>query len=144
MQIEFRSRPAARSWKAWVTQWLVNAIALVLVSRWVKGVQLQGTGTEGLVTVLGASAVLGLLNLLLKPFLLLVTLPINIMTLGLFTLVINGGVLALTSLLVKGLEVSGFWPAIWGALGLSLCNLVLGALLNNFFMSFKIERGGPQ
>jgi putative membrane protein len=143
MQFELRSRPA-KGTKALVTQWLMNAIALVLVARWVPGVQLDSGGSEGLLTVLGASAVLGLLNLLLKPFLLLVTLPINILTLGLFTLVINGGVLALTSTLVRGFEVHGFGPAVLGALLLSALNLVLGGLFNSFSISFKATRGGGE
>jgi putative membrane protein len=145
LQFEIRSRPSNdKGAKALVTQWLINAIALVLVARWVSGVQLDSGGTEGLLTVLGASAVLGLLNLLLKPFLLLVTLPINILTLGLFTLVINGGVLALTSKLVKGFEVDGFWPAVIGALLLSVLSLVLGSLFGNFALSFKATRGGGE
>jgi len=107
-----------------------------------RGVELQSTGNEALLTVLGASAVLGLLNLLLKPFLLLITLPINILTLGLFTLVINGGVLALTATLVPDLHISGFWPSVIGALLLSIISLVLGALFNSFSLSVKVTRGG--
>jgi putative membrane protein len=143
MQIEFRSRPA-KGLKGWITQWLVNAIALVLVARFVSGVQLNASGNQALLTVLGASAVLGLLNLLLKPFLLLITLPINVLSLGLFTLVINGGVLSLTSALVKGFEVQGFWPAVWGALLLSVINLVLSSLFGNFFFSLNVHKQDPK
>jgi putative membrane protein len=143
MQINLRTRPA-KGVKGWITQWLVNAIALVLVARFVAGVQLNASGNQALLTVLGASAVLGLLNLSLKPFLLLVTLPINVLSLGLFTLVINGGVLSLTSALVKGFEVQGFWPAVWGALLLSIINLVLGSLFSNFFFSLNVKRDHPE
>jgi putative membrane protein len=72
---------------------LISAVGLALVARWVDGVGFSATGWEAVLTVLSASAVLGLLNLLLKPILLIVTLPVNIMTLGLFTLVVNGLVL---------------------------------------------------
>ena len=143
MQFEIKQRPAKGA-KAMVTQWLINAIALVIVARVINGVQLDSSGREGLLTVLGASAVLGLLNLLLKPFLLLITLPINILTLGLFTLVINGGVLALTSELVQGFEVQGFWPAVFGALMLSVLNLILGGLVSNFSFSLKVTKGGAE
>ena len=143
MQIEIKQRPG-KGLKAMVTQWLTNAIALVLVARLVPGVQLASSGKDGLITVLGASAVLGLLNLLLKPFLILVTLPINILTLGLFTLIVNGAVLSLTSYLVNGFEVHGFWPAVLGALVLSVLNLVLSGIFNHFQFSLKVTRGGGE
>jgi putative membrane protein len=142
LQVEIKSQPSKKGLKHQITQWLINAVAIVLVARWVRGVELQSSGTEALLTVLGASAVLGLLNMLLKPFLLLVTLPINILTLGLFTLVINGAVLALTATLVPDLHISGFWPSVIGALVLSIISLILNALFNNFSMSLKIKRGG--
>jgi putative membrane protein len=136
LQIEMRSRPQKNNWQAMVTQWLVNAVGLVLASRIIRGIEIDASGMEGLVTVLGASAVLGLLNLLLKPFLILITLPINILTLGLFTLVINGLVLNLASYFVKGFVVQGFWAAVFGALFLSFMNLVL----NGFLFTFKVIR----
>ena len=136
MQVEIRSKPA-RGLKALVTQWLINAIALVLVARLINGVELDATGTSGLVTVLGASAVLGLLNVLLKPFLLLITLPITVLSLGFFMLVINAAVLLITSNLVKGFVIHGFWPAFWGALLISAINFVLGGLFSSFFFSIK-------
>lgn len=136
MQLEFRHKPA-KGVKALVTQWLINAIALVLVSRFIRGIGLDASGSEGLITVLGASAVLGLLNVLLKPFLLLITLPITVITLGFFMLVVNAVVLLITANLVKGLVIHGFWPAFWGALLISVINLILGGLFSNFFFSIK-------
>lgn len=139
MQVEIRSRPA-KGLKALITQWLINAIALVLVARYIHGVELDATGTDGLITVLGASAVLGLLNVLLKPFLLLITLPITVLSLGLFMLVINAAVLLVTANLVKGLVIHGFWPAFWGALLISFVNIVLGGLFSGFFFSIKTSK----
>ncbi len=139
MQVEIRSKPA-KGVKALVTQWLINAIALVLMARFVQGVHLDASGPAGLITVLGASAVLGLLNVLLKPFLLLITLPITVLTLGLFTLVINAAVLLVTAGLVHGLVIDGFWPAFWGSLLVSIVNLVLSGLFSNFFFSIKTSK----
>lgn len=139
MQVEIRSKPA-KGVKALVTQWLINAIALVLMARHIQGVHLDASGTAGLITVLGASAVLGLLNVLLKPFLLLITLPITVLTLGLFTLVINAAVLLVTAGLVQGLVIDGFWPAFWGSLLVSIVNLVLSGLFNNFFFSITTRK----
>jgi putative membrane protein len=128
MRLEF-STPAAKGPVAWVTQWLISATALALVAHFVDGVRLAADGWEAAVTVLGAAAVLGLLNLLLKPVLLLVTLPVNILSLGLFTLVVNGVVLLAVAALVPGLAFSGFWNAVWAALWVSVLTLFLGALL---------------
>jgi putative membrane protein len=139
LQVEISTKPA-KGVKALVTQWLINAIALVLVSRFISGIELDATGTAGLFTVLGASAVLGLLNVLLKPFLLLVTLPITVLTLGLFMLVVNAAVLLLTANLVRGLIIHGFWPAFWGALMISVVNLILGGLFKSFFFSLKTHK----
>lgn len=135
------SSPAAKGPAAWVTQWLISATALALVAHFVDGVRLAAGGAEAAVTVLGAAAVLGLLNLLLKPVLLLVTLPVNILSLGLFTLVINGVVLLAVAALVPGLAFAGFWNAVWAALWVSVLSLFLGALLGGAKLDVRLERG---
>lgn len=115
---------------SWVTQWLVNAVGLALVARFVDGVRLEAADpARAALTVLGAAAVLGLLNLLVKPFLILITLPVNILSLGLFTLVINGLVLWMVSAFMPGFAIAGFGTAVWAALCLSLCTMVFNALL---------------
>jgi len=140
MRFEFSSRPQ-KGPGAWVTQWLVNAVGLALVARLVPGVRLQAaSGGEAVLAVLGGSAVLGLLNLLVKPLLLIITLPVNILTLGLFTLVVNGVVLWAVAALVPALSIAGFWTAVWAALCLSLATLALNALLGGARVS--AGRGG--
>jgi putative membrane protein len=141
MRFEVNSRPAARGPVAWVTQWLVSATALALVAHFDGGLRLAAGGAEAAVTVLGAAAVLGLLNLLLRPVLLLVTLPVNILSLGLFTLVVNGVVLLAVAALVPGLAFSGFWSAVWAALWVSVLSLLLGALLGGAALDVRMERG---
>jgi len=140
MRIELRSQAPRRGPGQWITQWLVSAIGLALATRVLDGVELSSDGPTAVLTVLGASALLGLLNLLLKPLLILVTLPVNILTLGLFTLVINAVVLLAAVSLVPGLHINGFWNAVWAALIMSLSSMVLNSLLGS--ARIKVQRGG--
>ncbi len=92
-------------------RWLLNTLLLLLVGNIVPGVRFSSFWAA-LVT----SIVLGLLNALIRPLLLLLTLPINIFTLGLFTLVINGLIFWLAGSIVKGFEISSFSAAFTAAL----------------------------
>jgi putative membrane protein len=143
MIIEMRNKAQRQGLAGWVTSWLINALGLILVSRVVSGIHFEGQGGGLLGNVLAAAAILGLVNAAIKPLLLLLTLPINLLSLGLFTLVINGGMLWLTSWLVAGFKVGGFWPAVWGALLLSLIGLLINGLL--FAGSLvRVRREGPR
>ena len=99
---------------------VVNALAFYVVAYLVPGVTI--TGWEALLVV---AVVWGVLALLLKPILVLLTLPINILTLGLFTFVINALLIMLMSRLVTGFKVEGFTTALLAAIVLALVNLVL-------------------
>ena len=103
--------------------WLISALA-VLASAYL----LPGVAVSNFVTALIAALVLGILNAFIKPLLLLLTLPINILTLGLFTLVINAGLIMLAANMVDGFTVDGFWWAVIFALVLSVVNSVFGGL----------------
>lgn len=141
MRFVFSSRSSNKggAW-SWVTQWLVSAVGLALVARFVRGVGLVADGpAQALVLVLGASAVLGLLNLLVKPVLLLVTLPVNVLSLGLFTLVINGAVLWMAAAFVPAFTIASFWTAVWAAFCLSITTLLLNALFGG--AAFSINSG---
>jgi len=107
-------------------RWLMNALALFLLSRLIRGIEV-----DGILPALVASALLGLVNAVLRPLVILITLPINILTLGLFTFVINGALLYLVAGLVRGFSVSGFWPAFIAALFLS----ILSGLVTMFISS---------
>lgn len=102
---------------------LISALAVFVAARILPGVSVDGFGTAVVVAV-----VLGLVNALLKPLLLFLTLPLNILTLGLFTFVIIGGLVQLTSALVTGFHVANFWWALAFALTLSLINSVMHRL----------------
>lgn len=103
---------------------LVNALALYLLTRVYGGVSFA-PGTD-LVSVLLAALVMGIVNALIRPVLLLLSLPINVLTLGLFTLVVNGVVLWLVAALTA-LNVAGFGGAVIGALVLTVISWVLDA-----------------
>lgn len=104
--------------------WLINAIALFAVPYFMHSVQVQN-----FTTALIASLVLALVNTLIRPVLVLLTLPVTALTLGLFILVINGLLFWLVANVIGGFQVAGFWSAVGGALVYSLISWALSALL---------------
>lgn len=111
-----------------LVQWLLNAGALLLVANVYSGVQVQS-----LTSALWAAIILGLLNTVVRPVLVVLTLPVTLVTLGLFLVVVNGLVFWLASGLLGGLQVNGFWAAVWGALLYSVLGLVIDSLLARLF-----------
>lgn len=105
---------------------VVNAVAIYFIAAIVPGIEITG-----FLTALGAGLVLGLVNAVVRPILILLTLPVTVVTLGLFLLVLNGLCLWLTSLVVEGFEVHGFWPAVFGALLVSLVSGLLTAFVSD-------------
>ncbi len=104
---------------------LINAAALWVATRVVSGVTFEGSWLP----FLGVALVFGVVNSFIRPVLQILTLPIIILTLGIFALVVNGFMLMLTSSLSAalglGFHVSGFWPAFWGALVVSIVSTLL-------------------
>ena len=105
---------------------LVNAGAILLAAHLVSGLHV-----ESLTTALVAGLVLGLINAIVRPILVVLTLPFTLLTLGLFLLVLNAFCLWLTSVFVPGFAVQGFWAAFLGALIVSLVSWVLTAFLSD-------------
>ena len=105
---------------------LVNAAAIWLATRIVPGIAAESGGQ-----ILLAGLVLGLINALVRPVLVLLTLPLTLVTLGLFLLVLNAFCLRMTSWLVSGLHVEGFWAAVMGAVVISLVSWVLTAFVSD-------------
>jgi len=99
--------------------WLLSALIILVLSYILPGVTVSG-----FITALAVALVLGLVNAFIKPILLLLTLPINILTLGLFTLVINAALVLLVSSVVPGFHVAGFWWALVFSIVLSLSNSI--------------------
>jgi putative membrane protein len=104
-------------------QWLLSAVALLVVSHLVPGFRVQG-----FVPALMAALVIGLLNATVGPVLKILTFPISIFTLGLFLLVINGLMILLASVIVRGFHVRGFVPAFLGAAVLALLGMLIRAV----------------
>ncbi len=112
---------------------IINAAALTAAAYLVPGIDI--VGEPGWVTVAIMALVFGLVNALIRPLLKLLTCPLIILTLGLFTLVINGLMLWLASWIGRqftlGFEVSGFWSAFWGALVISVVSFFLTLMLSD-------------
>ncbi|HEY0384118.1 MAG TPA: phage holin family protein [Candidatus Elarobacter sp.] len=102
---------------------VVNALALILVTKVVGGIHV-----DGLTGALIAALILGIVNAILRPILIVLSLPLELLTLGLFTLVINALLFWLVGALNVGLRVDGFWPAFWGALVMSIVSWILSML----------------
>jgi putative membrane protein len=105
---------------------LVNAVTIYLVAAIVPGISVSG-----LLTALGAGLVLGLINAIVRPVLILLTLPVTLVTLGLFLVVLNAFCLWLTAQLVRGFEVHGVWPALFGALLIGVVSWLLNAFVSD-------------
>ncbi len=105
-------------------RWIINALALLLVANVVPGFHM-----ESFFSALIAALALGLVNALVRPLLFVLTLPVTIVTLGLFTFVINALMLWLVSSMVKGFDITGFVPALLGAMVLWIFSL-----LTNWFV----------
>jgi putative membrane protein len=110
-----------------ILRWILNALVLMFIPYLISGVEVANFYTA-LITAL----VLGLVNAVIRPVLIILTLPINILTLGLFTLVINGLLFWFVSSFIKGFSIAGFWPAFWAALIYSLVSIVF-----NYFLDKK-------
>jgi putative membrane protein len=109
-----------------LVQWLLYAIALLVVSKIVPGFHV-----DGLWPAMVAAVVIGLLNATVGFFLKIVTFPLSILTLGLFLLVINGLMILVASSIVRGFNVRGFGPAFWGAVVLALLGMVIRGVTKN-------------
>ena len=112
-------------------RWAINALALYVAILVVPGIDFDGDWTG----LLWLALIIGLLNALVRPLLKLLTFPLIILTLGLFTIVINTIVLMLTSSIGQafnlGLSVDGFWPAVLGSLVISIVSTILSVILHD-------------
>ena len=104
----------------------VNIVAIVLAAKLVPGIEV-----DGVLSAVAAGLLLGVVNAVVRPVLLVLTLPITLVTLGLFLLVLNGLCLWLVAAVVKGFSVAGFWPAVLGALVVSIMSWVMTVLVSD-------------
>ena len=104
---------------------LIHMVAILIISYLLPGV----IRVEGVWAALAAAFLLGIVNAVLRPILIFFTLPITVLTFGLFLLVINGLMLLLVSSIVRGFHVNGFWGAVLGSILISLVSWVLSRVL---------------
>jgi len=106
-------------------RWLVLTGSVIICSFLLDGIQVSG-----FFSALFAAAILGILNAFFRPVALLLTLPLNILSFGLFTFVINAALLKMVSGLAPGFHVYGFWPAIAGSFLISVVSWLLNSFIN--------------
>ncbi len=111
-----------------ILRWLLLAAALLMVARWCPGVAVRSFGVA-----MVAALVLGLLNAVLRPVLIILTLPVTVLSLGLFVFVINALLFEMAGSILKGFEVDGFGAALLGSLLYSLWALVIDMALERIF-----------
>lgn len=105
----------------------ITAVGVWLATEIVPGVEARGTGT-----IILAAILLGLFNATLRPMFVILSLPLTIVTFGLFLLIVNAAMLGLAAWLLGGLTVAGFWPAVFGAVVISIVSWVIaGAIEGN-------------
>ena len=109
-----------------IIRFLFGMAGLWLASQVVHGISYDSIGA-----LMAAAALLGVINAIVRPILVILTLPITILTLGLFLLVINAGTLGLTAFFLHGFHVRGFWAALWGALIVSVVGWIGSSLAAN-------------
>ena len=117
-----------------ITRWLIITVAILFSSVLIPGIRV-----DSLSTAVIAAGVLGLINIFIKPLIIILTLPLNILTLGLFSFIINAFLLKIVAYFVTGFEVNGFLAALLGALVISLVNW----LTNRFIVAAKTRPGRP-
>lgn len=115
-----------------ILRWLITAVALVAAARLVPGIEIRDQ--SGWFAVLVMAAVLGFANAIIRPILKLLSCPLILLTLGLFTLVVNAVVLYLSAsisnnLFGAGFFIDGFWPAFWGSIVVSIISALLSIFL---------------
>ena len=108
--------------RRFVFRWAVTTIAVMVASSVIRGIRY-----DTVAALIGASLLLGILNAFVRPFLLIISVPLILLTLGLFILVLNGLLLLLVPHVVVGFHVDSFWSAFWGAIVISVVSWLLSA-----------------
>ncbi len=108
--------------KHFVFRWVVTTIAVMVASSVIHGIHY-----DTVASLIGASLLLGIFNAFIRPFLLILSAPIILLSLGLFILVLNGFLLFLVPSVVIGFHIDGFWSAFWGAIVISIVSWMLSA-----------------
>jgi len=119
--------------------WAITALSLWIASYLFRGIRFDSTGA-----LVVAALLLGFANAIVKPLLIVLTLPLTLLTFGLFLLVINALMILLVAALVRGFKVSGFWTALFASIFISLLSVVIGSLMggDSPATTIRIPSGG--
>lgn len=109
-----------------IIRWLILTIAILSAAYLLEGIRISGFWTAFF-----AASVLGILNALLRPILIVLTLPLNILTLGMFTFLINAFILKMASGFIPGFDIEGFWTTVFGSLIISVVNWLLSSFISD-------------
>lgn len=112
--------------KGFVIRMIIISLSLAIASYIVEGITI-----EGFFSLIIASLIIGFLNSFIRPVLIIMTIPLNILTFGLFTFVINAVLLLLTSQVVRGMSIEGFWAALAGTIIMSMLSFFLNLFISD-------------
>lgn len=112
-------------------RWFITTLAIFALPYFVDGIAIAGDRTQAMLTALVVAACLVFLNLVVKPIVTLLTLPLNILTLGLFSIIINGAFFWFVAQIITGFSVSSFVAALIGAFVISVINWIIGRFIND-------------
>jgi putative membrane protein len=107
-------------------RWLILGFSISAAAYLMDGIHVSGV-----MSAFAAAAMLGILNAVFRPIALIITLPINILSFGLFTFIINAAMLKMASSLIPGFDVTGFWTAVFGALFISLVSFAINLFISD-------------
>lgn len=120
----------------WFLNWLILTFSIAVASYFLPFIYVSGdTIWDKFKISFLAGLLLGLLNLLVKPIVKILSLPINILTLGIFNIIINAGMLWIVDSIIKGLEIEGFWGYVWSSIVISIISIVVSKII--FFREKK-------
>ncbi|MBA7470364.1 hypothetical protein ES707_05649 [subsurface metagenome] len=120
----------------WFLNWAILTFSIAVASYFLPFIYISGdTIWDKFKLSFLAGLLLGLLNLLVKPIVKILSLPINILTLGIFNIIINAGMLWIVDLIIKGLEIEGFWGYVWSSIVISIISIVVSKII--FFREKK-------
>jgi len=123
---------------AWVRTWLLIALGVLLAAWTSDGIQFESEWS-----LVFAVLLISVLNVIIRPVLILFALPFVVLTFGLGIVIINALLFWLASAIVPGFEVTGFWAALWGAIVVGLTSLIANVLLGGPSVKVKVNRGRP-
>lgn len=112
-------------------RWFITALTVFALPHFVNGVHIAGVDGDAILTAMVVSACLVFLHMVIKPVISLLTLPLNILTLGLFSIILNGAFFWFVSKIISGFSITSFTAAIIGALVITIINWIVGKFIND-------------